>query len=276
MQEAGLPDHLFEKYSELVYRECGINLHQGKRALLQARLNKRLRATKLPDYETYYRFLTARGNTQELIQFLDCIATNLTYFFREIQHMKFLEQILPDLLAEKSKRRDCRLRVWSAGCSSGEEPYSLAMCILPHLDDFPECDFRILATDISTRALAVAARGIYPKEKVLKVPEPLRSRYFRPDPSDRAAAQYHVAQALKSIISFRRLNLKDAYPFKGPFDYIFCRNVMIYFDKSVQENLVNKMSAYLSPGGYLFVGHSESLMGLKHSLKYVRPAVYRK
>lgn len=243
---------------------------------MQARLNKRLRATKLPDYESYYRFLTARGNTQELIQFLDCIATNLTYFFREIQHMKFLEQVLPDLLAEKRKRRDCRLRVWSAGCSSGEEPYSLAMCILPHLDAFPECDFRILATDISTRALAVAARGIYPKEKVLKVPEPLRSRYFRPHPPDRAAAQYDVAQALKSIISFRRLNLKDAYPFKGPFDYIFCRNVMIYFDKWVQENLVNKMSAYLSPGGYLFVGHSESLMGLKHSLKYVRPAVYRK
>ena len=276
IKNTGLSDHLFEKYSELVYQECGINLHQGKRTLLQARLNKRLRATRISDYESYYRFLTSPNNSEELVQFLDCISTNLTYFFREVQHLQLLDRLLPELLAGKKSRRDNRLRIWSAGCSTGEEPYSLVMCTLPHLDEFPECDFRVLATDISTRTLSIAARGIYAKEKIEKVPAPLRNRYFKQSSSDNGVREYEVAPILRQIVSFRRLNLKDPYPFKGPFDYIFCRNVMIYFDKSTQEGLVNKMAGYLNEGGCLFVGHSESLMGLKHPLKYVCPAVYRK
>lgn len=270
-----LSDRLFQKFSDLVYQECGINLHQGKRALLQARLNKRLRATNSASYENYYQYLTSDQNNDELVQFLDCISTNLTYFFREIQHFEILGQLLPKLLAEKKKKRDHRLRIWSAGCSTGEEPYSLAMFVLPHLDDFKECDFRILATDISTRTLSIAARGVYTKEKIEKVPDHLRKQYFMNRQQRNGAPEYEVAPILKRIVSYRRLNLKDPYPFKGPFDYIFCRNVMIYFDKSTQESLVQKMAGYLSPGGYLFVGHSESLMGLRHSLSYVCPAVYR-
>jgi len=270
-----LSDRLFQKFSDLVYQECGINLHEGKKALLQARLNKRLRVTNFPSYESYFQYLTSEKNNDELIQFLDCISTNLTYFFREIQHFEIFGQLLPKLLAEKKKKRDHRLRIWSAGCSTGEEPYSLAMFVLPHLDELPECDFRILATDISTRALTVATRGIYSKEKTEKVPDALRKRYFLPHSQRNGAQEFEVAPILKRIVSFRRLNLQDTYPFKGPFDYIFCRNVMIYFDKATQEKLVQKMAGYLSPGGYLFVGHSESLMGLRHSLTYVCPAVYR-
>jgi chemotaxis protein methyltransferase CheR len=275
--EKNLPDRLFLQFSQLVYEQCGINLHEGKKALLQARLNKRLRLTGIPSYEDYFKFITSPANPGEFINFLDSVSTNLTYFFRESQHFDFLEQVaLPEIIKTKQKDRSSRLRVWSAGCSTGEEPYSLAMSILAHLPDTAKWDFRILATDISTRTLDVASRGIYTDEKVQKVPPGLRHMHFTKLNNGNGKADYEVAPHVKRIITFRRVNLKEAYPFKGPFDLIFCRNVMIYFDKQTQETLVNKMANFLGPGGYLFVGHSESLTGLNHKLAYVRPAVYRK
>lgn len=272
-----LSDRLFGQFSELVYRECGINLHDGKKSLLQARLNKRLRITGFPSYESYYQYLTSAESAEELVHFLDCISTNLTYFFREPQHFDFLNQVIPELLATHEKQRAPRIRAWSAGCSTGEEPYSLAMAVLQHLRDSDRFDFKILATDISTRALDVAKAGIYPEEKLQRVHPELRRQYFRkPTSKGLGADSYEVVPLLKGIVKFARLNLNESYPFKGPFDFIFCRNVMIYFDKKTQESLIQKMSGYLTPGGYLFVGHSESLMGLNHAMKYVRPAVYRK
>lgn len=273
--EKNLPDRLFQQFSQLVYNQCGINLHEGKKALLQARLNKRLRLTGIRSYDDYYKLITSPGNSNEFIHFLDSVSTNLTFFFRESQHFDFLDSIFPDLLALKQKEGTTRIRVWSAGCSTGEEPYTLAMCILAHIQDAFRWDFRVLATDISTRTLEVATRGIYSEDKVQKVPPVMRQMHFRRT-DENGRIGYEVAPHLKRIITFRRLNLKDAYPFKGPFDFIFCRNVMIYFDKKTQEELVNKMAGYLAPGGYLFVGHSESLTGLSHNLTYIRPAVYRK
>ncbi|MEN6437948.1 MAG: protein-glutamate O-methyltransferase [Syntrophobacter sp.] len=273
--DKNLPDRLFQQFSQLVYDQCGINLHDGKKALLQARLNKRLRLTGIRSYDDYFKLITSPGNPDEFIHFLDSVSTNLTFFFRESQHFDFLDSVLPDLLALKQKDGSARIRAWSAGCSTGEEPYTLAMCILAHIPDALRWDFRILATDISTRTLEVAARGVYSDEKVQKVPPAMRQIHFRRR-DENGRASYEVAQHLKRIITFRRLNLKDAYPFKGPFDFIFCRNVMIYFDKKTQEELVNKMAGFLAPGGYLFVGHSESLTGLSHKLTYIRPAVYRK
>lgn len=276
MIERVLSEKLFQEFSQLVYQKCGINLHEGKKALLQARLNKRLRATGIQSYEEYYEYVLA-GQSNELIFFLDSVSTNLTYFFRESQHFDFVKDVsLPELLEKKRAEHSNRLRVWNAGCSTGEEPYTTAMCILSCLDSSLKWDFRILATDISTRVLEVASRGVYGEEKVLKVPAPLRQQYFVKRNGSDGKVEYEVGAALKKIITFRRLNLKEPYPFKGPFDYIFCRNVMIYFDKQTQESLVQKMSGYLAPGGYLFVGHSESLTGLTHPLRYVRPAVYRK
>lgn len=274
--EKNLPDRLFQQFSHLVYEQCGINLHDGKKALLQARLNKRLRLTGIGSYEEYFKFITSSENGSEFIHFLDSVSTNLTYFFRESQHFEFLEQVaLPELIEKKRKNRESRIRIWSAGCSTGEEPYSLAMCVLALLPDMPKWDFRILATDISTRALEAASNGIYSDDKVQKIPPALRQLNFRKISNGNGKAEYEIAPHLKRIITFHRLNLKDHYPFKGSFDFIFCRNVMIYFDKKTQEELVNKMASFLSPGGFLFVGHSESLTGLAHKLTYVRPAVYR-
>jgi chemotaxis protein methyltransferase CheR len=271
-----LSDRVFHQFSDLVYQECGINLHEGKKALLQARLNKCLRSTGVASYEEYYQFITSKGNSEAFLNFLDSISTNLTFFFRETQHFKFLDELIPPLLESKKKEKNNRLRIWSAGCSTGEEPYSLAMSVLQHLGDHQKLDFRILATDISSRALTAGLRGIYGAEKIQKIPEPLRKTYFQRCKPNGSEDSYEVSPILKKVITFRRLNLKEPFPFKGPFDYIFCRNVMIYFDKKTQEALVQKMANYLGPGGYLFVGHSESLMGLSHPLAYVRPAVYRK
>ncbi|MEM5788800.1 MAG: protein-glutamate O-methyltransferase [Syntrophobacteraceae bacterium] len=273
--EKNLPDRLFQQFSRLVYDQCGINLHEGKKALLQARLNKRLRLTGIPSYDDYYKIITSPGHAGEFIHFLDSVSTNLTFFFRESQHFDFLDSILPELLARKQKEGKTRLRAWSAGCSTGEEPYTLAMCILAHIQELLRWDFRILASDISTRTLEVAANGIYSEEKIQKVPPAMRQVHFR-RVGNNGKGDYEVGAHLKRIVTFRRLNLMEAYPFKGQFDFIFCRNVMIYFDKKTQEELVNKMAGFLTPGGYLFVGHSESLTGLNHKLTYIRPAIYRK
>jgi chemotaxis protein methyltransferase CheR len=271
-----LSEQLFERFSRLVYQECGINLHSGKKELLQARLNKRLRATGFTSYREYYDYVTSPQNNGEIVHFLDCISTNLTYFFREPKHFEFLERIaLPKLLQSKTDERSLRIRIWSAGCSTGEEPYSLAMCVLAQLQDPGKWDFRILATDISTRVLQVGINGAYPHDKIAKVPKHLQKKYFRKHCSQSGEC-FEVSSRLRDIITFRRLNLTENYPFSGPFDFIFCRNVMIYFDKETQQHLVQKMAKYLSPGGYLMVGHSESLTGLQHPLSYVQPSVYKR
>jgi chemotaxis protein methyltransferase CheR len=275
--ENEMPDRLFQQFSRIVYELCGINLHEGKKALLQARLNKRLRATGIPSYEEYFKVLTSGNNPDEFVHFLDSISTNLTYFFRESQHFDFMDNVaLPEMIAKKRKERVSRIRMWSAGCSTGEEPYSLAMSVLAHLPDIARWDLKILATDISTRVLEVASRGTYSEEKVEKVPPALRKANFQKIAGQNGRPDFQIAPHIKRIVTFYRLNLKDPYPFKGLFDFIFCRNVMIYFDKKTQEELVNKMAAFLSPGGYFCVGHSESLTGLTHKLSYVRPAIYRK
>lgn len=271
-----ITDQLFEKFSRLVYQECGINLTSGKKELLQARVNKRLRATGIASYRDYYDYITSSDNQGEIIHFLDSISTNLTYFFREPKHFEFLERTaLPKLIQSKMEERNQRLRIWSAGCSTGEEPYSLAMCVLSQLPDPAKWDFKILATDISTRVLQVGINGIYPRDRIAKVPANLQKMHFRKQRQQNGEV-YEVSRKLKDIITFRRLNLKESYPFSGPFDFIFCRNVMIYFDKETQQHLVQKMANYLSVGGYLMVGHSESLTGLQHGLSYVQPSVYRK
>jgi chemotaxis protein methyltransferase CheR len=274
-----LSDTLFRKFSELIYETAGINIHEGKKPLLQARLSKRLRATGIKSFEEYYRYVTSPQNFAEFINFIDAISTNLTYFFREEQHFIFLEEIaLPEILQRKEKEHDRRIRMWSAACSTGEEPYSIAMCVLEYLSKKPvkpSWDFKILATDISTRVLRLAISGVYSEERVQKVPQVLCQKYFEKI-SQNDEHVYKVKKALKDVVVFRRLNLKEPYPFKGSFDVIFCRNVMIYFDKPTQQDIIIRMSHHLSPGGYLFVGHSESLAGLKHDLIYVRPAVYRK
>ncbi|MGQ9485446.1 MAG: CheR family methyltransferase [Desulfosoma sp.] len=272
-----LTDSLFQKFSALVYQEAGINLHDGKKSLLEARLAKRLRATGIDNPREYLDFILSEAGREEYVKFFDAVSTNLTFFFREPKHFEFLEkEALPEILERNRRDGTRRIRIWSAGCSTGEEPYSIAMTVVAFLDVPTRWDFRLLATDISTRVLQSAVTGVYEPSKLVNVPVPLRQRFFEPIRNGASPKTYRVRNELRKYIVFRRLNLMESFPFSGPFDVIFCRNVMIYFDKKTQESLIQKLSAYLHHGGYLFVGHSESLTGLHHPLKYIKPAVYKK
>ncbi len=275
---APLKESEFEKIRRLVYDRAGISLGSHKKDLVRTRLQKRLRVLNLGSYGDYYDYVVNHDESgSELIHMLDAISTNKTDFFRENQHFEFLRnEALPKILELKNRRNDNRLRFWSAGCSTGEEPYTLSMVLHKALANTGGWDLKILATDISTRALERAVEGVYTEEQTAGIPGNIRSEVLTPVQRSPVKV-YSIADKYRRVVSFRRLNLMDPqFPFKGLFDVIFCRNVMIYFDKPTQEALVNKFYRYLQPGGYLLIGHSESLAGATTSFKYVRPTVYLK
>lgn len=270
-----LRDVDFEKISRLVYEKCGINLHEGKKELVTARLGKRLREGNFPSFAEYYRHVTTEEGTDELIRMIDSISTNLTYFFREESHFTLLSAVLPALCGPAAKgNRQTKLRIWSAGCSTGEEPYSLAITALECLNG-QAVDVKILATDISTSVLKTAVNGTYSDDKIKNVPLPLLKKYFQRG-TGKMTGYNRVRQTIRDMISFKRFNLMDVPPATTAFDAIFCRNVMIYFDKTTQQTLVNNFYNSLVKGGYFFIGHSESLTSMNHSFKYIEPSVYRK
>ncbi len=257
----------FQKISGLLYAVSRITLQDGKEELVKSRLLKRMRAIGIRSFGEY--LARVDGDPAEKYQMVDLLTTNKTSFFREDAHFDFLKtRVLPGLGGG-------RLRVWSAGCSSGEEPYTIAMVLREYYAQGPQPDARILATDLSKRVLARAEAGTYDEEVLREVPAQLASKYFD-CVETRKPRRYSARQALRSLITFAPLNLMEDWPMKGPFDVIFCRNVMIYFDKATQERLVNRFYGLLKPGGYLFSGHSESLAGMNHSFRYVQPAVHLK
>jgi chemotaxis protein methyltransferase CheR len=264
-----LSERHFQKISRIVYESCGINLKEGKEALVRARLLKRLRSLRLGGFSEYIALLEGEGGAAELPALLDVITTNKTGFFREADHFIFIrDEILPSL-------RSHRIRFWSAACSSGEEPYSLAMVLRDAMKDLDRRDVRILATDISSRMIEHAKMGLYSREAMRDVPPQYASRFFIRTGSGNEAL-LSVSHEIRSLVTFSRLNLMENWPMKGPFDVILCRNVMIYFDRPTQERLVNRFWDILRPEGYLFVGHSEGLTGVSHRFRHVRPAIYRK
>lgn len=269
-------DKDYDFIRDLVYRHSRINLGPDKKALVSARLGKRLRATKIASITDYCRYLQGQSDTDELSHLIDVISTNHTFFFREPAHFDFLRnRAWPELRDRARKEKWPHLGIWSAASSSGEEPYSLAIT-LAELEARDNWGWRMEATDISHRILARARQGIYDASVVERIERPLISRYFLKGfgPQD---GKYCVKNDLQKRITFRQLNLLDAtVPYTQPFQVIFCRNVMIYFDRPTQEELVNRLSRLLVPGGYLMVGHSESLTAIKHQLKAVAPATYRK
>ncbi len=272
LTEHHITEEEFRRISDMVYDHCRINLHDGKKDLVRARLAKRLRMGNFASVSEYLDFLKSDESGREFTALIDSLSTNLTSFFRESVHFDYLrERILPELRTNRQHRDS--LRAWSAGCSTGEEAYSLAMTLLDDLGD--GWDIRLLATDISTRVLAAARRGIYPAARVDSVPPLLRQKYFRPI-REAGSKMYEVTPELRRVVHFRYLNLMDQWPFRGPFDFIFCRNVMIYFDKPTQQDLVERFHQLLRPGGLLFTGHSESLTGITHRFRYVQPSVYAK
>lgn len=274
MPASELRDIDFEKISRLVYEKCGINLHEGKKELVKSRLGKRLREGGFTSFSQYYKYVITEEGTDELVHMIDCISTNLTYFFREDKHFKKLDAILPELPGVLGSKGTPCLRIWSAGCSTGEEAYSLAVTVKESRNGCPGST-RILATDISTTVLKKAADGIYPANKLNSIPSALLKKYFQQG-KGRWEGHCRIKDEIRGMVHFTRFNLMDPPPRDLFFDVIFCRNVMIYFDKETQATLVNRLWDRLLDGGYFFIGHSESLTGLKHSFKYIEPSVYRK
>ncbi|MFA5265033.1 MAG: protein-glutamate O-methyltransferase [Opitutaceae bacterium] len=271
-------DSDYEFIRKLVYERSRINLGPDKRELVTARLNKRLRATGIPTISDYCKYIKQENDEDELCHLIDAISTNHTYFFREKEHFDFLTgQVLPEMAKRRVTERWPAFLAWSAACSSGEEPYTIAITLAEFMRKLqPSWTWKLEATDISHRILAKAKAGIYREDAVSKVPKEMLLTYFQRGfgPQD---GNFRVRPNLGERISFSQLNLLESEPSCNDlFHVVFCRNVMIYFDHPTQEQLVNRLSRRLIPGGYLLVGHSESLTAIRHDLTMVRPAIYRK
>ncbi|SPF52347.1 MCP methyltransferase, CheR-type [Candidatus Sulfopaludibacter sp. SbA4] len=256
----------FEQIRQLAYRTFGLDLKPGKEELVSARLRRLVGGGHFRSFQEYYRHVMADSTGEALARMIDALATNHTAFMREPDHFDFLrQQVLPTLAARDS------LEVWSAACSTGEEVWTLA-CLLN--DALPSRTFRVAASDISNKALRFAAQAVYPVERCHGVPAEWLSRYFVAE--TRPPKSYRISPRIRTQAAFRRINLVERFSWHRRFPVIFCRNVMIYFDRQTQERVVEHLADCLEPGGYLFVGHAESLTRVSHSLEYVRPAVYRK
>ena len=253
----------------LVRSITGISLRPGKEELVKSRLSKRLRALKIDSFDAYLDYVEADCTGDELCRMIDELTTNKTSFFRESEHFDYVSNIILPKIAGRE------VRFWSAGCSSGEEPYTMAVVLREHIKDFRNRDVRILATDISPSMLKRAQSARYGEEVVSSVPPVLLTKYFACVKGERPR-EYAVTDEIKSMVKFARLNLMGPWCMKGQFDVIFCRNVMIYFDEATRLNLVCRFCQKLGPGGYLFLGLSESLLGGCEGYKYIQPGVYRK
>jgi chemotaxis protein methyltransferase CheR len=259
----------FGRVASLLYDTAGIHLGQGKEELVKSRLARRLRATGIEGYAAYLDFVGSdAGRREELVQLVDALTTNKTSFFREPRHFDFL---MNRLVPEWREARLDEVRIWSAGCSSGEEPYTLSMLL--HEATLPP--WRILASDISTKVLARAREGAYPEDQLGEIPQPLRRKYLEPVSGSQPPRQQFRA-GVRRPLTFARLNLMGSWPMNRSFHLILCRNVMIYFDVQTRERLLDRFLHALAPGGVLMVGHSESLTSARHGFEYIQPAVYRR
>lgn len=260
----------FDAIRRLAYDRFGLDLKPGKEELVSARLGKKIREGSFGSYSEYVDFVVSDTTGEALIGLIDALTTNFTSFFREQAHFEFLRKVaIPEL---KQKRP---LDVWCAASSTGEEPYSLAFTLQDELDGLSGPPFRILATDISTRALDLARAAVYPADRFEQPAAPWLRKYLLRG-EGKWHGHYRVKPEMRKMVEFQRLNLIEPISHQRQFSLIFCRNVMIYFDKLTQEAVVKKLTDWLEPGGYLFVGHAESLTGVQHQLRYVQPAVYTK
>ena len=264
----------FHSLAKIAYDYAGIALSESKQNLLYSRLSRRLRVLGLASFREYRDYLAVNG--REIEMFINSISTNHTKFFREEHHFDHLRShlILPFVQAAKTTGNR-RLRIWSAGCSSGEEPYTIAVLLKREIRDLGSYDVRILATDIDTDVLAKAARGEFALNTIDEVPKAYQG-YFNETTGSGADAKVSMDPEVKSLITFRRLNLMEPWPFRGQFDAIFCRNVMIYFDGPTKSALIDRFVQQIRPGGWLYIGHSESLIGAHPGLQSVGRTIYRR
>lgn len=260
----------YRKFCELAYSTCGINLQEGKEQLVTARLLKVMRTKNIATFDDYYQFVKGDSTGKALEAMIDSLTTNHTSFFRETAHFDFLKaKILPEI-----KDRG-EIAIWSSACSTGEEPYSLAFTLLDELGEAALPRVKILATDISTRVLARASRGLFESERLSGLNREYLRRYFLKG-DGQWGDWFMVKKKIREHIEFKRFNLVEGFNQTAKFPLILCRNVMIYFDTKTQTKVVNSLAGCLEPGGYLFIGHSESLGGITHDLSFVAPAIYRR
>ncbi|HOK45078.1 MAG TPA: protein-glutamate O-methyltransferase CheR [Bryobacteraceae bacterium] len=260
----------FERIRSLARLHAGLDLREGKEGLVSARLGKKVRQGGFRNFQQYCDHVAADTTGKALAEMIDALTTNHTMFLREPAHFDFLRRI-----ASAELRGPGPIRIWSAACSTGEEPYSIAICLLEELGPQAASRIRILASDISTRALQAAKDGIYAAERFEGFPAAWLPRYFLRGEGN-WKGWYRVKPELRRMLEFRRINLMEPFTGLPSFDVVFCRNVMIYFDRPTREDVVRRITALIEPGGYLLTGHSESLLGGQHSLQYICPAVYRK
>ena len=271
-----ITDQEFGLFQKLIYREAGIHLAPYKKALLEARLSKHIRELGLPSFGAYFQFVAKEHRGDELIRMLDFVSTNETHFFREPRQFEFLEaQVIPQWQAQTAAGiKAKRIRVWSAGCSTGEEAYSIAMLLMAYFPADDGWEFEILATDLSTRVLKLAQSAVWPIDKAKEIPERYLKRFMLKGVGSQAGKMKARPEVI-SLIHFERFNLhSDSYPVTGQYDAIFCRNVLIYFDTLSRSRVIERLIDCLNPSGYLFIGHAESLNGITERARHVIPTVY--
>lgn len=277
--DAILSNRDFSNLSQFIHSQCGIKVPPSKKQMIEGRLRRRLRVLGFSSFEPYLEYLFSPEGVQkdEWIRLIDEVTTNKTDFFRENKHFKFLtHSVLPELIKKHGLGVRNKLNVWSAGCSSGEEPYTLAMVLSEFGDTLPSFDFSILATDISTKVLDKAEKAIYETSQVEVIPPELKRKYLLRS-KDRSKNLVRVTPALRSLVKFQRLNLLDnAFGITKKMNVVFCRNVLIYFDRPTQEAVLKQVCRYMSPGGYLFTGHSETLHNMDLPLDQCDSTIYRK
>lgn len=273
---AELSNEEFNKLSSFIYNESGIKMPPVKRIMLQSRLQKRLKELKMASFKEYCSYIFSKeGLNNEIIHMLDVVSTNKTDFFREPVHFDFLSSvILPELINPSKTYKN--IKIWSAGCSSGEEPYTIAIVLYEYLEKNPGFDFSILGTDISTKILQKAIDAVYKEERVEGIPLNLKKKYFLRS-KDRENPSVKMSAMLRSKVQFERLNfMENSYNVRDMFDIVFCRNVLIYFDRETQEKVINKLCTKIITGGYFFLGHSESIMNMNLPLRQIKPTIFQK
>ncbi|HPG41135.1 MAG TPA: protein-glutamate O-methyltransferase [bacterium] len=268
----------FNRLGQFIQNGYGIKMPDNKKTMLQARLQKRLRTLGLDSFHDYCDLvLSSPDYDYEIVNMIDAVTTNKTEFFREPVHFSYLvKTALPAVIKHWKVHSKKMIKIWSAGCSTGEEPYTIAMIVDDFLKNYPDFNFAILATDLSTQVLDKARTAIYPEDRISPVPMEFKHRYLLKS-TNRELKQVRIVPQLRSRVTFAQLNfMDDVYPLKDEMDIVFCRNVIIYFEKHIQENIVNKLTAHLRTDGYLFMGHSETLFSLKVPVRQAAPTIYQK
>lgn len=266
--EISLSEREFARIKGRVYQVAGISLSDAKRTLVVSRLSKVVRALGLPSFDAYIDFLERGGTGQDGQEFVNALTTNLTRFYREDHHFDHLRKYVEGLLA--SKPRGSRLRIWSAGCSTGQEPYTIGMDLLGAFPELKRWDFKILATDIDTAVIEKASRGVYPENELSGLSRERAAPFTQP-----GDGSIRVPEVVRSLVSFKPLNLIGAWPMKGPFDAVFCRNVAIYFDKQTQGEVFGRFTKLIAPEGFLYIGHSENVGSGGDGLRLVGKTIYQ-